>query len=88
MKDLEHKQEKIIVYCDNQSVLYITGNLVFHSRIKHINVQYCFVHEVVEDRSVCFQKIHNQKNLVDALSKPVNSDKYIWCRSSYGLADS
>ena len=58
MEDLEHKQEKIIVYCDNQSVLHITRNLVFHSKTKHINVQYCFVREVVEDRSVCFQNIY------------------------------
>ncbi|KAH9801106.1 hypothetical protein KPL71_000900 [Citrus sinensis] len=86
LEELEHKQQKIHVFCDSQSALHIARNPAFHSRTKHIGVQYHFVREVVEDGSVDLQKIHTKENLADVLTKPINADKFIWSRSSYGLA--
>ncbi|KAH9714562.1 hypothetical protein KPL71_020696 [Citrus sinensis] len=87
LEELGHKQKKIYVFCDSQSVLHIARNPSFHSRTKHIGVQYHFVREVVEDGSVDLQKIHTKENLADVLTKPINADKFIWSRSSCGLAE-
>ncbi|KAH9794218.1 hypothetical protein KPL71_004820 [Citrus sinensis] len=87
LEELGYKQEKISVYCDSQSALHIARNPTFHSRTKHIGVQYHFVREVVEDGSVDLQKIHTKENLADVLTKPINADKFIWSRSSYALAE-
>ena len=65
------------MFCDSQNALYIARNLDFYSKTKHIGVQYHFVRETVEDGSVDLQKIHTKDNLVDVMTKPINSDKFI-----------
>ena len=87
MEELGHKQEKIYVFCDSQSALHIPRNPAFHSRTKYIRVQYHFVQELVEDGSMNLQKIHTKKNLTDVMTMPINTDKFVWNISSYGLAE-
>ena len=48
LEKLGHKQEKIFLFCDSQNVLHIVRNLAFHSKTKHISVQYHFFLEVLE----------------------------------------
>ncbi|KAH9794327.1 hypothetical protein KPL71_004856 [Citrus sinensis] len=87
LEELRHKQQKILVFCDSQSALHIARNPAFHSKTKHIGVQYHFVREIVEDGSVDLQKIHTKENLADVLTKPINTDNFVWSRSSCGLAE-
>ncbi|GJR11302.1 retrovirus-related pol polyprotein from transposon TNT 1-94 [Tanacetum coccineum] len=39
LEELGHEQEKITLFCDNQSALYLARNPAFHSKTKHIRVQ-------------------------------------------------
>ena len=81
------KQKKIHVVCDSQSALHISRNLSFHSRAKHIGFQYHFVRELVEDGSVDLWKIHTKENLIDVMTKSINTEKFVWSRSFYGLTE-
>uniref|UniRef100_A0A2N9HLU0 Uncharacterized protein n=1 Tax=Fagus sylvatica TaxID=28930 RepID=A0A2N9HLU0_FAGSY len=45
LEELGHKQEKIALFCDSQSALHLAKNPAFHSKTKHIRVQYHFVRE-------------------------------------------
>ncbi|GJW52504.1 hypothetical protein Tco_0096589 [Tanacetum coccineum] len=87
LAELRHEQEKITLFCDNQSALYLARNPSFHSKTKHIRVQYHFVRKKVEEGIVDMQKIHTDDNVTDYLTKAINCDKFIWCRSSCGLAE-
>ncbi|GJU18156.1 hypothetical protein Tco_1146122 [Tanacetum coccineum] len=62
LEELGHKQEKITLFCDNQSALYLASNPAFHSKTKRIRVQYHFVREKVEEGTVDMQKIHTDDN--------------------------
>ncbi|GJS01777.1 hypothetical protein Tco_0318285 [Tanacetum coccineum] len=87
LEELGHKQEKITLIYDNQSALYLARNTTFHSKTKHIRVQYHFVREKVEEGTMDMQKIHTIDNVADYLTKVINCDKFIWFRSSCGLAE-
>ncbi|GJR08587.1 retrovirus-related pol polyprotein from transposon TNT 1-94 [Tanacetum coccineum] len=87
LEELGYKQEKITLFCDNQSALYLARNPSFHSKTKHIRVLYHFVREKVEDGTVDMHKIHTNDNLADYMTKAINCDKFKWCRSSCGLAE-
>ncbi|KAL0558823.1 hypothetical protein IC582_003405 [Cucumis melo] len=81
LEKLEHEHKKISLFCVNQSALYLARNPAFHAKTKHIRVQYHFVHEKVEEGIIDMHKMHTKENLVDYLTKAVNADKFIWCRS-------
>ena len=87
LEELGHKQEKFSLFCDSQSALHFARNPAFHSKIKHIRVQYHFVREKVEEGTVDMHKIHTKDNIADFMTKAVNADKFIWCRSSCGLTE-
>ena len=87
MEELRQEQEKIILFCDSQSALHLARNPVFHSKLKYIRIQYHFIREKVEVGTVDMQKIHTKDNLADFLTKAVNTDNFIWCRSSSGLTE-
>ncbi|GJT91754.1 retrovirus-related pol polyprotein from transposon TNT 1-94 [Tanacetum coccineum] len=76
LEELEHEQEKITLFCDYQSALYLARNPTFHSKTKHIRVQYHFVHEKVEEGTVDMQKIHTDDNVADYLTKAIMTSLY------------
>ena len=67
--------------------MHLARNPAFHSKTKHIRVQYHFVREKVEEGTVDMQKIHTKENVADFMTKAVTTDKFIWCRSSCGLKE-
>ena len=54
--------------------------------IKHIDVQYHFVRDMVEDKNVLLVKVDTLNNTADALTKSVSIEKFSWCREIMGVA--
>ena len=77
--DIEFKQGVVTIYSDSQSAIYLVKNQTFHARTKHIDVQYHFVRDMVEDGKVKLEKVETLVNVVDALTKLVHTEKFRWC---------
>eukprot|EP00253_Pinus_taeda_P002822 PITA_02822 len=76
----------IRIDCDSQSAIFLAKNPAYHSKTKHIDVQYHFVSDMIEDKKVLLVKVDTLKNTADALTKSVSSEKFSWCRETMGVS--
>eukprot|EP00253_Pinus_taeda_P017461 PITA_17461 len=79
-------QEVIRIDCDSQSAIFMAKNPTYHLKTKHIDVQYHFVVDMIEDKKVLLVKVDTLKNTTDALTKFVTSEKFSWCRETTGIS--
>ena len=52
-----------ILWCDNLGATYLSGNLVFHARTKHVKVDFHFVREKVTQGDLCVQFIYTKDHI-------------------------
>eukprot|EP00253_Pinus_taeda_P003098 PITA_03098 len=79
-------QGAIRIDCDSQSAIFLANNPTYLSKKKHINVQYHFVRDMIEDKKVLLVKVNTLKNTADALTRYVSSEKFSWCRETMGVS--
>ena len=82
---IEFKQGVVTIYSNSQSATSLAKNLTFHAKTKHIDVQYHFVIDLVDDNKVKLEKVETLVNVVDALTKPMNVEKFKLFSESMGL---
>ncbi|GJS23137.1 hypothetical protein Tco_0451769, partial [Tanacetum coccineum] len=57
------------IHIDNESIICIVKNLVFHSKIKHIAIRHHFIRDAYEKKLIQVLKIHTDDNVADLLTK-------------------
>ncbi|KAL8104805.1 hypothetical protein AgCh_028832 [Apium graveolens] len=62
---------KILIYCDNQSAIVMTGNPVQHSMTKHISIRYHFIREHVDAGTVELHFVPTDQQIADIFTKPL-----------------
>ena len=75
------------LYCDNTGATYLCANHVYHSRMKHVALDYHFVREKMVDGSLRVLQIHSIDQLADALTKPLGRNLFLKLRSKIGVSD-
>ncbi|XP_059066031.1 phototropin-1B-like [Cryptomeria japonica] len=74
--DVGFNARQISICCNNQSATCLAKHPTFHARTKHVDVQYYFVRDMVENGKFNLEKVDTLKNVPDALTKPVNTTKF------------
>ena len=77
-------KQAIRIDCDHQSGMFLAKNPTHHSKTKHIDIQYHFVRDMVEEKKVLLMKVDTLNNVADSLTKSM-SNEFSWCRGSMGI---
>ncbi|CAL8117591.1 unnamed protein product [Prunus armeniaca] len=65
----EFLPEPPLLHCDNLSALALSSNPVFHSRIKHLDIDFHFIRERVQHKDFHVQYIPTDDQVVDVFTK-------------------
>ena len=85
LSDYEISQDNMVVYCDNFSAINISKNLVQHSKIKHIEIRYHFIRDLVERKIMVLEYIPIERQNVDIFTKPLDRSKFETLRQVIGV---
>ena len=67
----------LVIWCYNVSVIALSANPVFHSRTKHIEVDFHYVREKVLRRDLSVGFVLGKDNLADVFTKPLPAPLFL-----------
>nr|GEZ83205.1 hypothetical protein [Tanacetum cinerariifolium] len=76
LRDYGFNYNKIPSYCDSQSAIAISCNLVQHSCTKHIHTRYHFIKEHVENGIIELYFVRTEYHLADIFTKALPEDRF------------
>jgi len=86
MKEVGYeKVHRYQIYSDNQSAITLVKNLIFHHRIKHIEIQAHFIREKVMNDLLHLKYFPLVLNYTDFFTKPLLEAQFYMFRDSIRL---
>jgi hypothetical protein len=78
LSDMKMQQtEPTPLLCDNQGVLKLAKNPVFHKHTKHVEIHCHFIRQLVEDGSIELQYCPIEDQTADIFTKSLGPEKYV-----------
>jgi histone deacetylase 1/2 len=70
------QDESPVLWCDNLGATYLSANLIFHARVKHIEIDFHFVRERVAKKQLQVRFIPSKDQLADGFTKSLPTRQF------------
>lgn len=60
-----------VIFCDNVGATHLSANPIFHSRMKHLALDFHFIRDNVQAGLLCVTHVSTRDQLADPLTKPL-----------------
>ena len=76
-----------VIYCDNVGATQLCSNPIFHSRMKHVAIDFHFIRDQVQSGSLRVAHVSSSDQLADALTKPLSRSLFHSLKDKIGLSN-
>eukprot|EP00253_Pinus_taeda_P008471 PITA_08471 len=80
-------RQPIVIWCDNQSTLKFSRDLVQRQRTKHIEIHMHYIRDLVHDRVIDLQFCPSAEHTADIFTKTFTEQKFRSLRDRLGVKD-
>ena len=77
----------IVIWCDNQSAIYISTHPLQRQRAKHIQIHMHYIRNLVHGQVISLQNCPSTEKIVDIFTKIFTKKEFTYLRSLLGLGD-
>ena len=77
-----------VLFCDNESAIKISMDLVTRQRTKHVEIHMHYIRELVHDRTIILQHCPTDEQIADIFTKRFLEKKFTYLRSLLGVSSS
>ena len=74
-----------IIYYDNIGANQLCSNPVFHSRMKHVAIDFHFIRDQVQNNALRVAHIFSADQIASALTKPFSRQQFLHLKFKIGL---
>jgi hypothetical protein len=74
-----------MILCDNHSCIKMTEKSLFHDKLKHIEIRYHYIHDMVQRGAIKLQYVSTDEQVADVLTKPLSHIKFEHFQDKLGI---
>ncbi|CAJ2640974.1 unnamed protein product [Trifolium pratense] len=79
------QNKSTVIFCDNSSSIKVSKNPIMHGRMKHIDVRYYFLRDLVKDGILELKHCSTSDQIADAMTKPLKLESFTKFREMLGV---
>jgi hypothetical protein len=85
LSEYEIKQDSMLLYCDNFSIINISKNPIQRSRTKHIDIRFHYILELIEEKGISLEYIPTENQRADIFTKPLDKCRFNKIKFDLGM---